>query len=67
MARVKQIRQDRNVSVSAALERLREVCATDENVMPAVLECVQAYATTGEISQVWRDVFGNYSPETIRY
>ena len=26
--------------------------------MPAILECVEAYATLGEISDVFRDVFG---------
>jgi methylmalonyl-CoA mutase N-terminal domain/subunit len=35
--------------------------------MPAVLDCVEAYATTGEISQVWRDVFGDYRSEAIRF
>ena len=26
--------------------------------MPAILECVEAYATVGEISDVFRHVFG---------
>ena len=29
-----------------------------ENTMPAILECVEAYATVGEISDVLRKVFG---------
>lgn len=51
-------------AVDASLERLRAVCTSGENVMPAVRECVMAYATTGEISNVWRDVFGEYVSES---
>jgi methylmalonyl-CoA mutase N-terminal domain/subunit len=28
--------------------------------MPAILECVEAYATLGEISDVFRGVFGQH-------
>ena len=67
VARLAQTRAERDsTAVQAALEKLRRVCATDENVMPAVLECVEVYATTGEVAQVWRDVFGDYRPETMR-
>ena len=31
---------------------------SDENTMPAILECVEAYATIGEIADVFRKVFG---------
>lgn len=66
--RVEQTRATRNAAgVESALARLRDVCASDENVMPAVIECVKAYATTGEISDVWRAVYGNYVPETLRF
>ena len=66
--RLQSVRAERDGgAVEATLGRLRDVCRTDENVMPAVLECVQAYATTGEISTVWREVFGHYAPETVRY
>ncbi len=46
-----------------ALDRLREVSQTDENVMPAVIEAVKARATIGEICDVWRDIFGEYRPK----
>lgn len=32
------------------------------NLMPYIIEAVRAYATTGEICNVLRDVFGEYSP-----
>ena len=47
----------------AALDKLREVSKTSENVMPAVIEAVKAKATVGEICNVWRDVFGEYRPK----
>ncbi len=56
-----------NAAVQRALARLRADCASERNVMPAVLACVQAYATIGEIAQVWRDVFGVYLPESVRF
>ncbi len=46
-----------------ALNRLRSVSQTDENVMPAVIEAVKAKATVGEICDVWRDVFEEYRPK----
>ena len=57
--RLKEMRINRdNPAVSSALERLRGVVCRGENTMPAILECVEVYATVGEISQVFRDLFG---------
>jgi methylmalonyl-CoA mutase N-terminal domain/subunit len=67
VARLDETRASRDeAATQAALGRLREACAGDGNVMPAVLECVEAYATTGEVARVWREVFGEYRPETLR-
>ena len=33
--------------------------------MPYILDCVQAYATLGEICDVMRDVFGEYRPSFV--
>jgi methylmalonyl-CoA mutase, N-terminal domain len=67
IARLQQTRSERDDgAVATALQRLREVCASDANVMPAVLDCVEAYATTGEVAGVWREVFGEYRPEAMR-
>ncbi len=46
-----------------ALDNLRDVSKTEENVMPAVIEAVKAKATIGEICDVWRDVYGEYRPK----
>ena len=40
------------------LNRLKEVASSKESTMPVIVECVEAYATTGEICNVLRGVFG---------
>src|SRR3712207_4516801 len=47
-----------------ALERLRRVAGTDENLMDATLECARAGVTTGEWAGVLREVFGEYRAPT---
>ncbi len=63
-AELKKFRASRDQAKwKAALDKLREVSKTSENVMPAVIEAVKAKATVGEICNVWRDVFGEYRPK----
>jgi len=49
-----------NGRVQAALDGLRKVAATDQNIMPAVVAAVEVYATMGEICGALKDVFGEY-------
>jgi methylmalonyl-CoA mutase N-terminal domain/subunit len=57
--RLARVRRDRDgPQVEAALARLESVARGSENTVPAILECVEAYATVGEISDVFRGVFG---------
>ncbi len=59
IARLERLRNERDDSkVKASLERLEQVAQTDDNTVPAILECVESYCTLGEISQVFRGVFG---------
>ncbi len=59
--RLAQLRQRRDgVAVERALERIRSAAAADENLMPAILDAVRAYATLGEMCDVLRGVFGTY-------
>ncbi|MFN0184817.1 MAG: methylmalonyl-CoA mutase [Aquabacterium sp.] len=68
VAKLQAVRARRDgAEVARTLAQLRQVCATDQNVMPAVLACVKAYATIGEIADVWRDAFGVYVPESVRF
>ncbi|HEU4710461.1 MAG TPA: methylmalonyl-CoA mutase family protein [Pyrinomonadaceae bacterium] len=43
-----------------ALKQLEQAAGTTENLMPPILECVEAYATVGEISNTLRRVWGEY-------
>jgi methylmalonyl-CoA mutase N-terminal domain/subunit len=57
--RTAQVRKDRdNGKVKQALGRLEDSARSEDNTMPACLECVEAYATLGEICDVLRKVFG---------
>ncbi len=63
-AELKEYREKRDQAKwKAALDKLREVSGTDENVMPYVVEAVTAKATVGEICNVWRDIYGEYRPK----
>jgi methylmalonyl-CoA mutase N-terminal domain/subunit len=57
--RLETVRQKRdNERCSRALNALSEVARGRENIMPAILECVEVYASVGEICDVLRGVFG---------
>lgn len=61
IARVREVRRMRDAAkVKNALEKLRAVARTDENLVPSLLEAVRAYATVGEICDVFREEFGEY-------
>lgn len=63
-AKLKKLRAERDQATwKAALDKLREVSQSDENVMPAVIDAVKARATIGEICDVWREIFGEYRPK----
>jgi methylmalonyl-CoA mutase N-terminal domain/subunit len=46
--------------VEAALRRVREAAASDENLRPHLLEAARASASEGEIVAALQDVFGHY-------
>jgi methylmalonyl-CoA mutase N-terminal domain/subunit len=63
-AKLAKLRSERdNDAWQKALDNLRKISKSDENVMPAVVEAVKAKATVGEICDVWRDVYGEYRPK----
>ena len=43
-----------------SLDALAAAAATDENVMPHLVECARAYASEGEICDTLRAVWGVY-------
>jgi len=59
--RVRRVKQERNAGVAReALARVREAATSGENLMPPLVAAVRAMCTLGEISDVYRDVFGVY-------
>ena len=53
-----------DAAVSSALDALRDVAKTDENLMAASLACARAGVTTGEWAGALREVFGEYRAPT---
>jgi methylmalonyl-CoA mutase N-terminal domain/subunit len=49
-----------NKKVDAALKRLRGEAKGAANLIPPILEAVEAYATVGEVTAALKDVFGEY-------
>ena len=57
--RLNEVKRERNSKeVAASLENLKRVARSSENTMPAIIRCVEAYATVGEICDTLREVFG---------
>jgi (2R)-ethylmalonyl-CoA mutase len=52
------------VAVKRALEELRRVAATSENILPATIDLAHAGGTTGEWAGALREVFGEYRAPT---
>src|SRR2546423_12492236 len=61
LERLQRVRLERDsAAVRRSLENLHRVAEGTENTMPAIIEAVKAYATFGEIMDVFRVVFGEY-------
>ena len=61
LGRLEKTKMNRDsTSVKIALSAIREAAESDENIMPAIIKAVEAYATIGEICEVLRDVFGEF-------
>ena len=51
-----------NREVAQRLKALEQAARASENTMPHLVEAAKAYATLGEMMDVFRDVFGEYHP-----
>jgi methylmalonyl-CoA mutase, N-terminal domain len=59
--RLRQVKAERNQeTVDAALAKVEAAARGTDNLMPPVLEAVKAYATLGEVCDVFRKVWGAY-------
>jgi methylmalonyl-CoA mutase, N-terminal domain len=64
--RLQALRTRRDASkTKAAMAELERRAATKENLLPAILTAVEAYATVGEISNTLRRAFGEYHESVV--
>jgi methylmalonyl-CoA mutase N-terminal domain/subunit len=64
--RLNKVRKERdNSKVNDALKGLRKASEGEENVLPHVVKAVRAYASVGEICDVWREVFGEWDEPKV--
>jgi methylmalonyl-CoA mutase N-terminal domain/subunit len=49
----------------SSLNQVKENARTGQNLMPAILQAVESYATVGEIAAAMREVFGEYQESVI--
>ncbi len=64
---VQQLRRDRDGSaIAGTLERLQQACRDPkDNLMPHLIDCVNAYATEGEIVEAMAGVYGRYTERAV--
>jgi methylmalonyl-CoA mutase N-terminal domain/subunit len=66
IARLNALRAKReSARTKSALAELSRRAGTTENLLPAILAAVEAYATIGEISDALRRVFGEYQESVV--
>ena len=53
-------RERNNKKAKETLEKLHYAAQKDENLMPTIIEAIKSYATIGEITEVLRQVYGEY-------
>ncbi len=67
IARMNKIKRDRDEdAVEQALSEVRKAASSGDNVMPPVMNAVEAYATVGEVCSTLKDVFGTFD-EPMRF
>ncbi len=66
VARLQKLRRERNNEAAQnSLGRLADAARSpDDNTIPPMMECVEQYATLGEICAVLRREFGEYEPSS---
>ncbi len=66
VARLNQVKQDRSdAAVKQALDRIRADAKSGVNLMPALMQASEVYATLGEMTDVMREEFGTYRETPI--
>jgi methylmalonyl-CoA mutase N-terminal domain/subunit len=63
---LKELRRIRNSKeVTRTLKALEKATMEKSNIMPYLVDCCKAYATVGEMTKVFRDIFGEFVEPSI--
>jgi methylmalonyl-CoA mutase N-terminal domain/subunit len=66
ISNLEELRRTRdNREASRTLKDLEQGTRAGKNVMPLLVDCCRAYATVGEMSSVFRDLFGEWQEPSI--
>jgi methylmalonyl-CoA mutase N-terminal domain/subunit len=66
IARLKELKRTRdNKAAKETLKALEKAASEKKNVMPYLVACCKAYATVGEMANVFRQVFGEHKEPSI--
>jgi len=61
--RINKLKERRdNAKLEKLLDKLRDVCEKEENVMPIMMEVTKEGATIGEVCDVYREIYGIWEP-----
>jgi methylmalonyl-CoA mutase N-terminal domain/subunit len=64
--RLKEVKRERDSrKVTQRLKDLEKAARDEKNVMPDLLECCKAYATVGEMTKVFKEVYGEFKEPSI--
>ena len=64
--RLNKIKKNRNQQyVNKRLKAIQECCDQNENLMPAIIEAVESYATLGEIVDSMKAIFGEWKEKVF--
>ena len=58
-------RERNNGEVTRTLNELEKATKTGKNVMPFLVDCCKAYATVGEMTKIFRNVYGEFKEPSI--
>jgi len=64
--RLNSIKKDRNqILVNEKLNKIKKACSSNENLVPLIVEAVEAYATLGEIVESMKSIFGEWKEKAF--
>ena len=63
---LKKLRASRDdIIYEKAISAMQDAAETEKNLMPYIIKSAKAHSTTGEISNAFRDIFGQYRPKEV--